>query len=210
MDNSRKRRASNSRLSNSHATKRLKCDNDTYDAFTEEQHSIIENTAAFFQIHPSDLSAAISSLRNTSRTASIPSNKAAFDSNAPQPQTDYSRPNYLEETDFLGLQAIAMNDEWEPSGGASQSSMTNKIFGINIEPAAWSTCFANFIQPENVSMVTHYDDTQVEHTNGHNDASYSEKSSALPFNSSHSNQNSEHLSTNRNQEVTVCSYSPAI
>jgi hypothetical protein len=144
-------------LSNSHATKRLKRDSDTYDAFTEEQHSIIEKTASFFQIHPSDLSAAIGSLRNTSRTASIPSNKAAFDSNALQPQTDYGQPNSLKETEFLGLQAMAMNDDWDPSGGASQSSMTDKNFGFNTTPAAWSTCFANFIQPEDVSTVTYYD-----------------------------------------------------
>jgi hypothetical protein len=50
-----------------------------------------------------------------------------------------------------------MNDEWEPSDGASKSSMTDKIFGCNITPAAWSSCFANFIQPQNVSTVTHYD-----------------------------------------------------
>jgi hypothetical protein len=147
---------------NSHATKRLKHGTDTYHAFTEEQHAIIEKTASFFQIHPSDLSAAIGSLRNTSTTASIPSNKAAFDSNDLQSQADYGRPNSFEQTDFLGLQAMEMNNEWGPPGEASQSSMTDQIFGFsNTTPAAWSTCFADLFQPENVSTATHYDGTTL-------------------------------------------------
>jgi hypothetical protein len=54
-----------------------------------------------------------------------------------------------------------MNDEWEPSDGASQPSMIDRIFGFNTTPSAWSSCFANLDQLENVSTVAHYDGTTL-------------------------------------------------
>lgn len=135
MDNSRKRRSSNPFLANDHPTKRFKIDT-TYNAFTEEQHAVIENTASFFQIHPSDLAAAIGSLRRSSVAAS-------YQYRPSYPDLFRQASSYIssESDDSISSQA-AMGSEWE----STSSSSRDRTFGFNVLPVAtWSTCFSNML-----------------------------------------------------------------
>ncbi|KAK0126871.1 hypothetical protein ONS95_008450 [Cadophora gregata] len=134
MDNSRKRRSSNPSLANCQPTKRYKVDS-IHNAFTKEQHAVIENTASFFQIHTSDLAAAIGSLRRSSV--------------APSYQHRPSHPEYIQQPlsyfsstseDSFSSQA-AMGNEWE----SSSSSSRDRNFGFNVPVTTWSTCFSNML-----------------------------------------------------------------
>ena len=136
QDNSRKRHSSGLDLANGHPTKRFKIDT-TYNAFTDEQHAVIENTASYFQIHPSDLAAAIGSLRKSSL-----------------PPPYQHRPSYpdcfqhsyvsSDSEDSFGSQP-AMTSDWHSAINSSR----DRTFGFNVLPAtSWSTCFSDMLAEE--------------------------------------------------------------
>lgn len=133
QDNSRKRPSANPHLANGHSTKRFRFDT-IYNAFTDEQHAVIEQTASFFRIHPSDLAAAIGSLRSSSEASTYP--------HRPSYPTSFQQANsYVpswSEDSFASQ--VTMGNEWE----TSSSSSRERTFGSHVPPASWASCFASF------------------------------------------------------------------
>ncbi|KAL2075043.1 hypothetical protein VTL71DRAFT_8823 [Oculimacula yallundae] len=142
MEKSRKRTSSNADIASGHAIKRPKI-GDTYNPFTEDQHTVIENTASIFQIHPSDLAAAIGSLQRSSNTkiSNRRPNRQNFDCHA----TTY--PSALSQ-ESVSSQVVMRNE-----GDSSSSSSRKSALG-NVLPANLASCFANLVTTEDVVAKT--------------------------------------------------------